>query len=201
MRLSFLVSMPAVLCLMPSLRLMAQATSRQVFADKSVERNSVATQREKARSRNTATATLLGGINKAVLEGFRKAWRVSGGGTAEIEGAVLLYRGIDGTIAARSLGLTNQRLSFTIVCDVDVIAIVHTHPNKCNAQPEGADLEIADHLRIPVFTITNRGMFMYDPGTKKISKVQDGLNWMDPAKWIQVRTWQPHAISNCRMHQ
>ena len=42
---------------------------------------------------------------------------------------------------------------------------------------------------------------MYDPGTKKISKVQDGLNWMDPAKWIQVRTWQPHAISNCRMHQ
>lgn len=110
----------------------------------------------------------------------RLGWRVG-----ETEGAVLLYEMADGAISARSQGQTNQRRSFTIVCGPDVIAIVHSHPNKSNAQPEGADLEIADRLGIPVFTITNRGMYVYDPGSKKISKVQDGLNWLDPAKWIQ----------------
>ena len=139
----------------------------------------------KARAYKTTTAAIVARINEAVVEEFRKAWRVSGGGSGEIEGAVLLYQMADGAISARSLGQTNQRRRFTIICDRDVIAIVHTHPNKCNAQPEGGDLEIADHLRIPVFTITNRGMYVYDPGTRKIGKVQDGLNWLDPAKWIQ----------------
>jgi hypothetical protein len=139
----------------------------------------------KARSYKTTTATVVAGINKAVVEEFKKAWRVSRGGSGEIEGAVLLYQAADGSISAKSQGQTNQRRSFTIVCGPDVIAIVHTHPNKCNAQPEGADLDIADHLRIPVFTITNRGMYVYDPGSRKFTKVQDGLNWLDPARWTQ----------------
>jgi hypothetical protein len=139
----------------------------------------------KTRPYKTTTATVVARINKAVVEEFRNAWTGSGGGVGETEGAVLLYVMSDGAISARSQGQTNQYRSFTIVCGPDVIAIVHTHPNKCNAQPEGADLDIADRLRIPVFTITNRGMYVYDPGSRKISKVQDGLNWLDPAKWMQ----------------
>jgi len=138
----------------------------------------------KAGSCKTTTAALVARITEAVVEEFEKAWRVSGCGIAEVEGAVLLYRMADGSISARSQGQTNQRRKFTMVCDPGVIAIVHTHPNKCNAQPEGGDLEIANRLRIPVFTITNRGMYVYDPGTRKMSKVQDGLNWLDPAKWM-----------------
>jgi hypothetical protein len=141
--------------------------------------------KEKTRTYKTMTAIIVAGINDAVVEEFRKAWRVSGCGIAEVEGAILLYQMADGSISARSQGQTNERRRFTMVCDGDVIAIVHTHPNKCNAQPEGGDLEIAGRLRIPVFTITNRGMYVYDPGCRKISKVQDGLNWLDPAKWIQ----------------
>ena len=136
----------------------------------------------------TMTAAIVSRINEAVVIEFVKAWRISGGGSGEIEGAVLLYQTAEGAILARSIGHTNQRRRFTMICGVDVIAIVHTHPNKSSAQPEGGDLEIADHLRIPVFTITNRGMYVYDPGTRKISKVQDGLNWLDPTKWMQGAT-------------
>jgi hypothetical protein len=142
----------------------------------------------KASSYKTMTATIVSRINEAVVTEFRKAWRISGGGSGEIEGAVLLYQTADGAISARSLGQTNQRRRFTIVCDRDVIAIVHTHPNRSSAQPEGGDLEIADHLRIPVFTITNRGMYVYDPGSRKISRVQDGLNWLDSTKWMRDAT-------------
>ena len=139
----------------------------------------------RASSYKTMTATIISTITEAVVTEFRNAWRISGGGSGEIEGAVLIYQTADGAISARSLGQTNQRRRFTIICDPEVIAIVHTHPNKSNAQPEEEDLEIADHLRIPVFTITNRGMYVYDPGSRKISKIQKGLNWLDPAKWIQ----------------
>ena len=136
---------------------------------------------------SATTCTLPGRISEAVVAEFRKAWRISGGGIGEIEGAVLLYQNADGSIWARALEPTNQRKSFTLICDADVIAIVHTHPNSCNAQPEGADLEIADRLRIAVFTITNRGMYGYDPSTKKISKVHDGVNWLDPGRWVREK--------------
>jgi hypothetical protein len=145
----------------------------------------------RASSYKTMAATIVSRVNEAVVTEFRKAWRMSGRGSGEIEGAVLLCQDADGAISARSLGQTNQRRRFPIICDPTVIAIVHTHPNKSNAQPERADWEIADHLRIPVFTITNRGMYVYDPGKRKISKVQEGLNWLDSAKWIsRVRAWQ-----------
>jgi hypothetical protein len=137
----------------------------------------------KANSYNGETAALVGKIDDAVVEEFRKAWRVAGAGAFEIEGLVLLYRNPDGTITAKSQGQTNQRRRFSITWNPEVIAIVHTHPNSCNAQPEGGDLEIGDHLGIAVFTITNRGMYVYDPGTKKTSKVRDGLDWLETAKW------------------
>lgn len=132
---------------------------------------------------NGQTAALVAEIDAAVVEEFRKAWRVAGAGTHEIEGVVLLYRNPDGTITARSQGQTNQRRRFTFALSSDVIAIVHTHPNSCNAKPEGGDLQIADRLRIPVFTITNRGMYVYDPVIRKISKVRDGVDWLNPASW------------------
>jgi hypothetical protein len=61
---------------------------------------------------------------------------------------------------------------------------VHTHPNSCNAKPEGEDLEIADRLGISVFTLMNRGMFAYDPVIRKIIKVHDGVAWLDAANWM-----------------
>jgi hypothetical protein len=109
---------------------------------------------------------------------------VAGGGVKEIEGVVLLYRRPDGTVTARSQGQTNQRRRFTFTWSSDVIAIVHTHPNSSFPHPEGADLEIADRFGIPVFTITNRGMYGYDPSAKKIAKVKDGMRWIDPAGWV-----------------
>jgi hypothetical protein len=137
----------------------------------------------KAKPPQGKIVVLLPKIDEAIVEEFRKAWSISGAGVKEIEGAVLLYLKPDGRLWAKSQGQTNQRRQFTFTVSGDVIAIAHTHPNSCNPQPEGRDLTIADRLGIPVLTMTNRGMYVYDPVTKRVSKLQNGLDWLDPARW------------------
>jgi len=34
-----------------------------------------------------------------------------------------------------------------------------------------------------MFTITSRGMFVYDPSTKKTSQLMENLDWLDLSKW------------------
>lgn len=56
--------------------------------------------------------------------------------------------------------------------------MVHTHPNRCNARPSAHDRALGDRFQVAILTLTNRGMFMYDPATKKITLIKDGLKWL-----------------------
>ncbi|HJQ23355.1 MAG TPA: hypothetical protein VKA60_05525 [Blastocatellia bacterium] len=102
-----------------------------------------------------------------------------------IEAVVLIFKMADGAYRATSLGTTNQSKKFTFTWNPSAIAIVHTHPNACDAKPAYQDRDIADRFRVPMFTITSRGMFMYDPETKRVSKVQDSVDWLNPDKWAR----------------
>jgi len=57
--------------------------------------------------------------------------------------------------------------------------VVHTHPNGFSPEPAGNDLDVADKYRVPVVTITSRGMFVNDPAKKKTWKALDGLAWLE----------------------
>jgi hypothetical protein len=118
-------------------------------------------------------------IDEDVVKEFRKAWRCSVGGTSRREGAVLIFRRIDGSYMARSQGCSNQSGEFTFTWHSNAIAIVHTHPNDDDARPAPQDEQVADRYRVPVFTITSRGMFMYDPAAGKTSKVMERLDWLE----------------------
>jgi hypothetical protein len=124
-------------------------------------------------------------INGDVVRAFRKAWRVSKGGTLNIEGVVLVFQNPDGSYAGKSQGSTNEYKAFTFTWDPAAIAIVHTHPNSSDPKPQKEDLKIADRFKVPIFTITSRGMYMYDPTTKKITMVMDGLDWLEFPKSYQ----------------
>jgi len=145
--------------------------------------------REEAReSDNAATAQhetnvigfIVGAIDDRTREEFHKAWWIAKAGAAPVEAVVLLYRGRNGTLMARSQGRTNERLSFRFRWSSNIIGVVHTHPNGFSSEPSGIDLDIADKHRVPVFTITSRGMWVYDPANKKTWKVLDGLAWLEP---------------------
>jgi hypothetical protein len=122
-------------------------------------------------------------VDKGIVKAFEKAWQRSGDGTSSLEGVVLILRMADGSFSGRDMGSTNEYKRFTFPWHPAAIAIVHTHPNASDPKPCGEDIVAADKRGVPVFTITRRGMYVYDPGTRKISKVMNGLDWLDQSSW------------------
>jgi len=127
-------------------------------------------------------------IDKAVTKEFDKAWRISGYGANEREGVVLIFRMEDGSYIGKSQGFTNEYRKFTFKWNPAAIAIVHTHSNSSDPKPAEQDKHVADKYGVPNFTITMTGMYVYDPVTKKTSKVLNGLDWLNPinlSRWTQ----------------
>jgi hypothetical protein len=122
-------------------------------------------------------------FDESVVGEFTKAWRRSLNGTSSVEAVVLILKMRDGTYKGRELGATNENKRFTFRWHPGAIAVVHTHPNSADPKPTDEDLHVADHYGVPVFTITNRGMYVYDPISKKIRRVLEGLDWLNASKF------------------
>jgi len=122
-------------------------------------------------------------IDKRIVEAFGKAWRRSGNGSLPLEGVVLILRMADGGYSGREMGSTNEHKKFTFRWHPATIAIVHTHPNASDPKPQDEDITVADRYNVPVFTITSRGMYVYDPGSRKVGKVMSNLDWLDVSNW------------------
>ena len=127
-------------------------------------------------------------FDKQIVEAFAKAWQHSEGGTSGLEGVVLIVRTSDGSYNGVELGRTNEHKKFTFRWQAGTIAIVHTHPNSSDPKPQEDDLGVADKFDVPIFTITSRGMYVYDPSNKKISKVIKDLDWLNASKFSEALT-------------
>jgi hypothetical protein len=144
-------------------------------------------QTKEIRSYGEKTAFIIAKIDAAVTNEFQEAWLLSRNGSDGFEGLVLVYPTPDGSILARSQGKSHEQNLFTFGWTSNIIAVVHTHPNGVDPKPAGHDLQLADRFSVPVFTITQRGMYVYDPATRKTSMVQDGLDWLESSKWDNDR--------------
>ena len=78
--------------------------------------------------------------------------------------------------------MSNQYKSLSLSLEPDALALLHTHPNSTGEKPAPQDMDVADKLKIPIYTLTNRGMYQYDPVTRKTRLVRSGLSWMDKPK-------------------
>jgi len=124
-------------------------------------------------------------IDKGIIKEFDRAWHDSGNGTTGREGVVLIFRMYDGSYIGRLQGFTNEYKRFTFKWNPATLAIIHTHPNKCDPRPGEQDKLVADKYGVPNVTLTNNGMYVYDPATKKTTKVLNGLDWLNPSIWTQ----------------
>ncbi len=127
--------------------------------------------------------------DRRVLKEFDTAWHLSADGTNGREAVVLIFRKDDGGYLGRLQGFSNELQKASFKWNPAALAIVHTHPNKSVPVPTEQDRRVADKYHVPNFTITISGMYVYDPATKKTSKVLNGLDWLDAAnlwRWVQA---------------
>lgn len=134
-------------------------------------------------SKVTLGLRLLSKVDEDLINHFKKAWAISKAGFDTCEGVVIIFLTKEGRYVGRSPGVSNEFEQATFKWDPATIAIVHTHPNVINARPSVIDEAAAERLGIPIFTITNRGMYVYNPTTRKTSRVMDDMDWLEPSKW------------------
>jgi hypothetical protein len=121
----------------------------------------------------------LAALDRGVIKALQQAWIVSGHGTTSRECVVLIFRMADGSYRAKLQAFTNQYRMCTFMWNPAAIAIIHTHPNSCDPKPAEQDKRVADKYGVPNFTISISGMYVYDPATKKTSKLMNGLDWLN----------------------
>jgi hypothetical protein len=143
-------------------------------------------------------------IGKALMRAINEAWRMSGDGMSTREGAVLIFRMTDGTYTGRVQRFTNEQFQLSFAWDPAAVAIVHTHPNGRDPKPAEQDKRVAEKLGVPNFTVSINGMYVYDPATRKTTKVLSGLDWLnrsiDPdelKRWLGAENLLEPAKTEC----
>jgi hypothetical protein len=134
-------------------------------------------------------------INKQMIEEFDEAWRIAKCGTSDYEGVVLLYLLPDGNYKVQALKSTNEYKKFTFTWSNDIVAIFHTHPRSVDPRPSAGDMELADARRVLMFTMTIRGMYVYDPATTKTNLILSGIDWLDESKWTDAVALKMASLS------
>ncbi|HJZ69001.1 MAG TPA: hypothetical protein VKF81_12820, partial [Blastocatellia bacterium] len=99
-------------------------------------------------------------IDASVVDQFYLAWRCSGFGTSDSEALVLVFRKPDGSYLADYQGCSNEFARYRFAWKPGIIAIVHTHRDVDDAKPSSQDQSVANRFRVPIVTLTRRGMFV-----------------------------------------
>lgn len=118
---------------------------------------------------------------------LRRAWMAVERGHSNREAAVLIIasRADAGAGRWRAVPVFDAAGYRTIRLEIPTgtLAILHTHPNHLGAEPSPADRRNADLLDIPTYTLTDRGVWRYDPRTRRSERVMYRLNWLESSSW------------------
>jgi len=140
----------------------------------------------------------VGGMDAGLLKTFSAAWQSAGGGTSDEERAVLIFKTSDGHYTGRLAHPWRGFRQTFFLWDSRAVVIVHTHPNRVDPMPSEQDEMVARKYTVPMFTITSKGMFVYNPLTQKTTKVLERIDWLYLSKWTpQVYR---KLISNAEAH-
>lgn len=144
---------------------------------------------------NAQTTTALH-CDEIIIKAMKKVWQGAALGTSNTERAFVVIIDKDGKMSVDIAPFTNQDKQVTwkpkVPSGGKITAIFHTHPNSGGEHPstpensmrgkEASDTKTADSLGIPIYVISGRGLTMYDPATKKSTKLRNGTEWQKSCK-------------------
>jgi hypothetical protein len=145
-------------------------------------------------SRVTLGLRLLNKIDERLINQFKRAWAISKAGYDPTEGVVVVFLMRSGGYVGQSPGVSNEFEQASFKWNPATVAIVHTHPNAIDPRPSRIDEATADNLGVPVFTITSRGMYCYNPTTRETTRVMDDLDWLESSKWASRALRHPTLV-------
>ena len=122
-------------------------------------------------------------VDEKVVGELRRAWLLAHAGTAPVEEVVVVARTPDGRFEAVLQPHSNLYGRGRFLLPPGAAAIFHTHPDSVLPQPSRDDRRLADRTGVPIFTLSSSGLYLYDPATRRISKLMDRLDWLEQKAW------------------
>jgi hypothetical protein len=116
-----------------------------------------------------------------VIAAMNAAWMASSNGLNGTEAGFALA-GTPQNFSIVVLPFTNQQSQFSFQLPAGSFAIFHVHPNNAAPQPSRQDISVANKDDLLMFTETSRGLWEYDPSSKKTSETTSGINWTKPCQ-------------------
>jgi hypothetical protein len=130
-----------------------------------------------------------------VIEAMKKAWQLSSNGTSRKEFGFVAFRRPDGSIGTNKVessfedSKTKIKVPTVLPQGYSLVGIFHTHPNSKDSRPSDEDKAIATNVNLPIYTITENGLFKYDPNNPPGKKdegsyppLRANLDWTKPCK-------------------
>lgn len=116
------------------------------------------------------------------IKASNNAWSRAGLGTYKQEAGFWIVDTPSGQ-SFQDLPNTNESGTITgLRVPEGAIGLVHTHPNSMGAAPSSGDITNSNKVNIPFFVLSNRGLWVHDPGEKGSRVLRQGLNWQKPCR-------------------
>lgn len=116
------------------------------------------------------------------IEASKAAWMRAGNGELNTEAGFWAI-GPQSSVTYQNLPNTNEykKISKLKIPEM-AIALIHTHPNPPYADPwpSVGDVENSNKSNLLFYTLSNRGLWLHEPGAKKPTMLRPGISWQKP---------------------
>jgi hypothetical protein len=97
-----------------------------------------------------------------VRRAITRAFELSGSGTINVEFGFAVIQNSDGGFETTAVTRGESGM-WRASLPASTVAIFHTHRNGVSPMPSEQDIQESDRLQTPIFVISNRGLWVYEP--------------------------------------
>lgn len=112
-----------------------------------------------------------------VRDAKQKAWDDTASGQKDTEAGFQVVQQ-QGKTYITPHAYSNERQHVSWVAHPGIVAEFHVHGKGRDPHPSDDDKNTAHKLNVPITTMSTRGAYRYDPGTKKTIQTHNDLDWL-----------------------